>query len=212
MMSEQCALGILKATNFAALKHSNQKRKDSAETPYINHPIGVAYAISNEGKVFDLHIIQAALLHDTVEDTNTTFEELELEFGKAVRDLVSEVTDDKSLTKDQRKANQVDHALHISYGAKVVKLSDKLYHLRDITRDPPRGWNVERIQGYFVWGKKVVDNLRGTNAGLEAALDEVFKQNFHYQGKEYPVLPQNVNLDEFLTRYYASMKLLGKEH
>jgi len=190
--------GILKATSFASLKHSNQRRYDLARTPYINHPIGVAYSVIDEGGIFDLHTIQAALLHDTVEDTDATYEEIEREFGEAVKNLVEELTDDKNLSYHQRKKQQVEKALKFSQKAKVVKLSDKLYNMRDIIREVPQNWSIESVQGYFVWGKKVVDGIRGTNKRLEDALDEVFQKSFVFEDKVYPVIPKNVDLDEFL--------------
>ena len=98
---------LLKAADIAAKKHRDQRRKDSARTPYINHPIGVANILTEEGQVDDLATLQAALLHDTVEDTATTFDEIESIFGKEVRDIVDEVTDDKSLPYDERKRLQV---------------------------------------------------------------------------------------------------------
>jgi len=200
---------VMKAVNFAALKHTNQRRKDVQKTPYINHPIGVAYSVITEGNVYDVRIIQAALLHDTVEDTDTTYEELEREFGKKVRDIVEEVTDNKSITKDLRKRQQVEHALLLSKEAKTVKLADKLYNLRGlINGEMPSFWTADIAQGYFVWSKKVTDNLKGANPGLEKALDEIFKRSFKLDGKEYTALPQNVNLDEFLQQYYEKTKTL----
>jgi guanosine-3',5'-bis(diphosphate) 3'-pyrophosphohydrolase len=98
---------LLKAANFAAKKHRNQRRKDSARTPYINHPIGVANILTEEGDVDDIATLQAALLHDTVEDTDTTLEEIEQIFGEEVRKIVDEVTDDKRLPYEERKRLQV---------------------------------------------------------------------------------------------------------
>jgi (p)ppGpp synthase/HD superfamily hydrolase len=164
-----------KCMNFAAQKHSTQRRKDSAKTPYINHPIGVANILANEGDVTDIDVLMAALLHDTVEDTDCSFEEIEEHFGKDIRKIVDEVTDDKSLPKAERKRLEIEHALTVSPKAKLVKLADKLYNLRDLQREIPEGWNKERADEYFIWAKKVVDNLKGTNVKLEAKLDEVFR-------------------------------------
>lgn len=164
-----------KCMNFAAIKHRDQRRKDPEGTPYINHPIGVAHIIASEGHVHDLEILMAALLHDTVEDTETTFEEIEENFGVEIRKIVADVTDDKSLPKHERKALQIEHAKTVSPKSKVVKLADKLYNLRDLQKATPKGWTDERCEQYFEWAKKVVDNLRGTNKHLEAALDEIFK-------------------------------------
>lgn len=94
-------------------------------------------------------VIAAALLHDTVEDTDTTIQEIEMEFGKRVSDVVAEVTDDKSLPKAQRKLEQIRHTPGTSREAKLVKLADKIYNLRDLQRATPLGWTSERVKEYF---------------------------------------------------------------
>jgi len=166
----------MKCANFAAIKHRNQRRKDPAQTPYINHPIGVANILVNEGGVDDVETLLAALLHDTVEDTETTFEEIEALFGSNVRNIVFEVTDDKTLAYAARKQCQIDKAPHVSKQAKLVKLADKLYNLRDLNRATPIGWSEERVKTYFAWALQVVNGLRGVNAALESKLDELFRQ------------------------------------
>ncbi|XP_074522065.1 guanosine-3',5'-bis(diphosphate) 3'-pyrophosphohydrolase MESH1 [Halichoeres trimaculatus] len=174
-MSSEAVL-LLETVNFAAEKHRKQRRKDTEGTPYINHPIGVARILSHEGGVTDIEVLQAALLHDTVEDTDTSPAELEAKFGSVVARIVQEVTDDKSLPKQERKRQQVEHAPHCSHQAKLVKLADKLYNLRDLNRCTPVGWTTERVQEYFVWASEVVKGLRGTNSILEEQLDQLFKQ------------------------------------
>ncbi|KAM9318273.1 guanosine-3',5'-bis(diphosphate) 3'-pyrophosphohydrolase MESH1 [Pholidichthys leucotaenia] len=170
------ALLLLETVHFAAEKHRSQRRKDPEGSPYINHPIGVARILSHEGGVTEVEVLQAALLHDTVEDTDTTHEELEAKFGPTVARIVWEVTDDKSLPKQERKRLQVEHAPHCSRQAKLVKLADKLYNLRDLNRCIPMGWTSERVQEYFVWASEVVKGLKGTNPVLEAMLEELFKK------------------------------------
>ncbi|NP_001405851.1 guanosine-3',5'-bis(diphosphate) 3'-pyrophosphohydrolase MESH1 isoform 10 [Mus musculus] len=133
------AAQLLEAADFAAHKHRQQRRKDPEGTPYINHPIGVARILTHEAGITDIVVLQAALLHDTVEDTDTTLDEVELHFGAQVRRLVEEVTDDKTLPKLERKRQQVEQAPHSSPGAKLVKLADKLYNLRDLNRCTPTG-------------------------------------------------------------------------
>eukprot|EP00012_Vannella_robusta_P013855 CAMPEP_0206211306 /NCGR_PEP_ID=MMETSP0166-20121206/18056_1 /ASSEMBLY_ACC=CAM_ASM_000260 /TAXON_ID=95228 /ORGANISM="Vannella robusta, Strain DIVA3 518/3/11/1/6" /LENGTH=204 /DNA_ID=CAMNT_0053633129 /DNA_START=1047 /DNA_END=1661 /DNA_ORIENTATION=- len=194
---------VLRAANFAALKHVNQRRK-VGDIPYINHPIGVANYLTEVGKVEDPIAIQAALLHDTVEDTDTTFEELLEIFGEEVTNVVREVTDNKDLTKTERKKAQVEHAKVCSTAAKLVKLCDKLYNLKDILSNPPTFWSAERCQGYFVWSYNVIEGIRGTNAPLEAALDELFQKSFTMNGTTYPALPKT-DLKEFLQGYYKSL-------
>jgi len=167
---------ILKALAFAAHKHRDQRRKDARASPYINHPIALANVLRNEGNIADPVVICAALLHDTIEDTETTPEELEREFGKRVRDVVLEVTDDKRLPKKERKRLQIEHAPHISQAAKLVKLADKICNLRDVAENPPASWDLARRQEYFDWAREVVNGLRGTHPGLERAFDEAFRR------------------------------------
>ncbi|XP_033747311.1 guanosine-3',5'-bis(diphosphate) 3'-pyrophosphohydrolase MESH1-like [Pecten maximus] len=167
---------LMRCVDFAAIKHKDQRRKDVEETPYINHPIGVAKILTEEAGITDLAVIQAALLHDTVEDTDTSFDELDQHFGPEVCGIVKEVTDDKLLPKMERKQQQINHAPHASYKAKLVKLADKLYNLRDLRRCTPRGWTEDRVQEYFVWSSRVVGGLRGTNKNMENSLDDLLKE------------------------------------
>ncbi|CAK9820758.1 Guanosine-3',5'-bis(diphosphate) 3'-pyrophosphohydrolase MESH1 [Anthophora plagiata] len=165
---------IIKCVNFAAIKHKDQRRKDEEETPYINHPIGVANILIQEGQIYDPATIVAALLHDTVEDTETTFEEIENIFGTEVCNIVKEVTDDKSLPKLQRKKLQIENAPKKSHKAKLITLADKLYNLRDLQRAIPIGWSQDRIKDYFKWSKAVIDGCRRTNFNLERELDLIY--------------------------------------
>lgn len=165
---------ILKALSFAAYKHRDQRRKDVNASPYINHPIALANVLCNEGGITDEDVLCAALLHDTVEDTETTPEELTKFFGKTISDIVMEVTDDKALPKAERKRLQIEHAAHASYQAKLVKLADKISNLRDIAVCPPANWDVDRKKEYYNWAKKVVDQARGANAVLEGIFDDVY--------------------------------------
>lgn len=162
---------VLDAAAFAADKHRRQRRKDAEATPYINHPLALATILAKEGGVADAEVIAAALLHDTVEDTETTFAELEARFGPTVAATVAEVTDDKSLPKAERKRLQVTRAAHKSPGAKLVKLADKIANLRDIAASPPADWDAARKANYVRWASEVVSGMRGTNAALEAAFD-----------------------------------------
>ena len=165
---------LLQALAFAAHKHKDQRRKDVDSSPYINHPIALANILCSEGRITDVEVICAALLHDTVEDTDTTPEELEQEFGAAIRHIVMEVTDDKSLGKAERKRRQIEHAARISGQAKLVKLADKISNLRDMADCPPSGWDLQRRQEYFDWAKAVVDRLRGAHGTLERLFDEAY--------------------------------------
>jgi guanosine-3',5'-bis(diphosphate) 3'-pyrophosphohydrolase len=152
-------LMILKACEFAADKHRNQRRKDPARTPYINHPLAVARALAEEGGVKDPEILAAAILHDTLEDTQTTLKELQKAFGRRVASMVAEVTDDKTLPKQVRKQRQIDHGPRKSKGAAVIKVADKICNLRDLKKSPPKHWTVERSRQYRKWAIEVVRSL-----------------------------------------------------
>lgn len=168
---------LLEALAFAAYKHRSQKRKDAESSPYVNHPIALARVLAVEGGVEDLAVLCAAVLHDTIEDTQTNADELTALFGPEVTSVVLEVTDDKTLPKAERKRLQVEHAPHISERAKLVKLADKICNLRDILDSPPADWPVERKKGYFVWAASVVQGLRGANPRLEAVFDAVYARH-----------------------------------
>src|SRR5262245_58070253 len=165
---------LFRALAFAAHKHRDQRRKDAEASPYINHPIALAEVLAREGGITDVEVLAAALLHDTIEDTQTTAEELEKEFGKRITSIVLEVTDDKSLPKADRKRLQIEHAASVSPGAKLVKLADKICNLRDVVERPPAKWDLERRREYFEWSKRVIDRLRGAHPALEAAFDQAY--------------------------------------
>jgi len=167
---------LLQAIAFAADKHRDQRRKDANASPYINHPIALANVLANEGGIDDEAVLVAAILHDTIEDTDTSADELRRLFGKRITGIVLEVTDDKALQKAERKRLQIEHAPHISRRAKLVKLADKICNLRDIIHSPPTKWPLKRRQAYFDWAKAVVDGLRGVHPVLEKAFDEAFSQ------------------------------------
>lgn len=166
---------VLRVLDFAADKHRDQRRKDLPASPYINHPIELADVLCNEGGVCDTVVLCAAILHDTIEDTETTHGELVRHFGSEIADIVAEVTDDQTLPRDERKRLQVEHAAHASDRAKLVKLADKICNLRDMRTRPPAGWDLERRRDYFDWARAVVDNLRGIHPQLEALFDEAYR-------------------------------------
>ena len=164
---------LLATIEFAAAKHRNQRRKDAEASPYINHPLQLAHVLATEGGVSDLKTLMAAVLHDTVEDTETTYVELVERFGKKVADVVMEVTDDKAFVKD-RKRRQVEQAPQMSKRAALVKLADKTCNLRDVAKNPPTGWLLTRKQEYFDWAKQVVDGLPAVNKKMRSAFDAAF--------------------------------------
>lgn len=165
---------LFEALAFAAHKHRAQRRKDIEASPYINHPIALARTLAVEGGVSDTKTLIAAVLHDTVEDTDTSFEEIRAMFGAKVADIVREVSDDKTLEKADRKRLQIEHAPHMSKRAALVKLADKTSNLRDVAASPPRGWSLETKRAYFDWAKAVVDELPPVNKRLRTAFDEAF--------------------------------------
>lgn len=165
---------LTRALLFAAKKHTDQRRKGERAEPYVNHLIEVADLVAQFTDDRDADVLCAAVLHDTIEDTNTKYEELVKEFGQNVADIVQECTDDKSLPKAERKRLQVEHAPHKSDAAKLVKTADKISNLRAILDSPPPDWSLTRKQEYFSWAKNVVDGLRGVNAGLEDEFDKVY--------------------------------------
>ena len=167
---------LLGALSFSAHKHRDQRRKDVDASPYINHPISVANVLCNEGDVAEVAVICAALLHDTIEDTETLRDELVQEFGASITAIVEEVTDDKTLDKDVRKRLQIEHAVHASRQAKLVKLADKICNLRDISSSPPAGWGTHRKQAYFDWANEVINEVRGVHPGLEALFDIEYRK------------------------------------
>jgi guanosine-3',5'-bis(diphosphate) 3'-pyrophosphohydrolase len=176
---------LVTALAFSATQHRDQRRKDVEASPYINHPISLVDVLVNEGGVLNWDVLCAALLHDTIEDTQTTVEELTKAFGKNIASIVLEVTDDKALPKAERKLQQITHAPHSSHEAKLVKLADKICNLRDILASPPAGWDLKRKQEYFEWAAAVVVGIRGSNSKLEKIFDALLeKGRAQYRGIE----------------------------
>jgi len=163
---------LIEALQFAAYKHRDQRRKDKQETPYINHPIAVTHILAIEAGLDDVILLTAALLHDTIEDTETMSEEITKLFGQEVTDLVLELTDIQTVPRVERYATQLKKAPHYSSRAKLIKLADKIANMRDATTSPPALWSSERLMAHYDQSSKVVDILRGTNPKLEALFDQ----------------------------------------
>ncbi|HEY3310064.1 MAG TPA: HD domain-containing protein [Anaerolineales bacterium] len=166
---------LIKAIHFSAAKHRDQRRKDEAHSRYINHPLDVTRRLWETGEVRDQTTLISAVLHDTLEDTQTTPLEIGTLFGEEVLSAVLEVTDDKSLPRLVRKRLQIEHAPNISQWAKLIKLADKSCNLYDLIHSPPRRWSLERQQHYLLWTEQVVAGLRGTNLALEQTYNEILK-------------------------------------
>lgn len=164
---------ILKAASFAAEKHRTcEPRKDAEATPYINHPLDVARILADEGGVDDPEVIAAALLHDTIEDTDTTADELRGLFGERITELVLEVSDNKNLDKDVRKRHQIESAPHKSPGAALIKLADKTSNVRDVGSRPAVGWDEDRRKKYLEWAQRVVQALPISNHSLKKVFQD----------------------------------------
>lgn len=163
---------LLSAVEFAAEKHFGQTRANAEMTPYIVHPLGVARLLWEVGEVRNHSVLTAALLHDTLEDTATTEDEISERFGSAVLHTVKEVTNDPTLQSEENKQRQVDHAPELSQEGRLVKLADRLYNVLDLKSSPPN-WSEEKVERYRLWGRKLLEVLRGTNAPLEEALDRL---------------------------------------
>ena len=177
-MNEHPMMALARVYHFAATRHVQQRRKGEAAEPYMNHLTEVAELVAVATRGSDPDVIIAAVLHDTVEDTETTLEDIGAEFGERVAGLVAEVTDDKSLPKQTRKDLQIEHAAHASRGAQIIKLADKTSNLRALASSPPQGWSDEGIAEYVDWAGRVVNACRGADRGLAAEFDKaasVFK-------------------------------------
>lgn len=169
---------LLHAVQFASEKHKSQRRKDEERTPYINHPLNVAKILWEVGNIRDIRIIIAGILHDTIEDTQTTSQEITAVFGNQVCAWVEEVTDDKRLPKQERKRLQIEYAPFKSHPAKQIKLADKISNVLDIARVAPVGWSVERQKEYVDWAKKVVEGLGCCNRELEKVFEQATSQAY----------------------------------
>ena len=167
---------LLAAIDFAAKKHKDQRRKDIGASPYINHPVYVARVLADIGKVDNTEILMAAILHDTLEDTATTTDDLDQYFGTAVRTMVEEVTDDKQLPKEARKQAQIEHAATLSEGAAMVKMADKIANVQDVMEAPPSGWSQTRRRHYGEWAATVVSRCPDVNPRLKSHFNQLAEQ------------------------------------
>jgi guanosine-3',5'-bis(diphosphate) 3'-pyrophosphohydrolase len=176
LLQSEGITAVIRALKFSAHKHRDQRRKDAEASPYINHPIEMAEILACIGGITDVITLQGAILHDTIEDTQTSPEELEAEFGAEVRALVEEVSDDKSLPKEDRKRLQIEHAAYLSARAKHIKLADKICNIQDVTYSPPPNWTLKRRQEYLDWAERVVAGCRGSNQRLQQYYEERMRE------------------------------------
>ncbi|MBS1871618.1 MAG: bifunctional (p)ppGpp synthetase/guanosine-3',5'-bis(diphosphate) 3'-pyrophosphohydrolase [Acidobacteria bacterium] len=180
---------MLSAAQFAARKHASQRRKGNSAEPYVNHLIEVARLLTELPATFDLNLVVAGFLHDTLEDTNATRTELVEHFGEDVTSLVEQVTDDKSLDRAVRKRLQIQNATLISARAQNLSTADKISNLRSTIADPPRGWTLERRREYFDWAKAVVDRFTGVDPMLKREFESVYSSF----GPELDLQPQSLS-------------------
>ncbi|CAK0803934.1 unnamed protein product [Prorocentrum cordatum] len=159
-------LKLLSTMVFAAKKHRRDVRKDPGGTPYIAHPLAVSRILTEVG-IRDVSVLQVALLHDTLEDTDTTFAELQANFGVEVARAVESLTDDDSLRPATRKLAQLRGVSALPLKAKLVRIADKLHNVWDILRHGIPGWSERRVESYVAWACELVRALEGTHAALE---------------------------------------------
>lgn len=164
---------ILTAARFAAERHAAQRRKGQSAEPYVNHLLEVAELLARTAEDLDTNLIVAALLHDTIEDVGVTREELAARFGEDVAALVAEVTDDKSLPKERRKALQIENAPHKSPRAQALSAADKTTNVRSIATSPPANWSFERRVEYVRWARQVVGRYKDLNGRLAQEFEQV---------------------------------------
>ncbi|MEX2571530.1 MAG: HD domain-containing protein [Gemmatimonadota bacterium] len=171
-MVDSSVAALLDALAFAADKHRDQRRKGAGRPPFINHSIDVAEILARAGGVSDPVTLQAAVLHDTLEDTDTRATELRDRFGAEVAAIVEEVTDDILLPQDERRRSQVECAPRLSTKARLVRLADKIANVRAVAWTPPVDWSRERRLDYLEWTRLVIAGCRGVDPTLERIFDE----------------------------------------
>jgi (p)ppGpp synthase/HD superfamily hydrolase len=159
---------VLRAADAAARWHVHQRRKGAAEEPYVNHLLEVATLVAHATAGADPRLVVAALLHDAIEDQEVPQDVIRNAFGADVLEIILEVTDDKSLPKDVRKALQIERAPHKSARAKILKLADLTSNLRALAASPPTDWSVQRRLEYVAWATAVGAGLAGVTPALEA--------------------------------------------
>lgn len=168
-------LRLSRALDYAAQKHSAQRRKGVAQEPYINHLSEVALLLAEATDGCDTNLIIAGLLHDCIEDQGVTHDELVAQFGDDIAALVRECTDDKSLPKAERKRLQVLSAPHKSARARMLKIADKTANLRSVRLSPPSQWDEKRRHDYFAWAREVVEACGEVNSYLLEKFEEAHK-------------------------------------
>jgi HD domain len=163
---------LTKALLFAAEAHRNQRRKGAAQEPYINHLVEVLDLVVQATDGTDMDVVIAAILHDVVEDTPTSYEHVVANFGERVAKIVRENSDDMSLPKAERRRARIAAMPLKSSEARIVKMADVISNLRAMAVSPPAGWSAERKLGYLEGCRQLVDAARGTDAAIERIFDQ----------------------------------------
>jgi guanosine-3',5'-bis(diphosphate) 3'-pyrophosphohydrolase len=163
---------ISEAAELAARCHSGMARKGRGSEPYVNHLAEVANLLSLATVGADAELVAAGWLHDTIEDTKTTRDELAQRFGLRVADLVAEVTDDMTLPKSERRRKQAEDAPNKSVGAKLIKIADKISNIRARIVPQPSREQQDDLADYLGFAERVVAGCRGANAVLDRMFDE----------------------------------------
>ncbi len=166
---------LTRAFAFAAHRHGGQRRNAAVEEPYLNHLTEVANLLAYATDGGDLVLVCAGVLHDSLEDTETTDEELRTLFGPDIADLVREVTDPPGQDESERRQRQVMHAPTLSPKAKLLKVADKTSNIRERIAHRPAALSDEQLRDYIEWGGMVVAGCRGLNDKLEDAFAEAYE-------------------------------------
>jgi GTP diphosphokinase / guanosine-3',5'-bis(diphosphate) 3'-diphosphatase len=172
---------LIHAIDFAADKHKYQRRKGYLKIPYINHPVKVCKLIADCGET-DIDLLIASILHDVVEDTDTSETEIAERFGTKVAQIVMEVTDNMKLPEKERKELQVIKAPGLSREAKLIKIADKACNMHDIL-NYPLSWTRKRKLYYFNWSFRVFEGCRGLNNQLDNIFIEYYKKGIETYSK-----------------------------
>lgn len=183
---------FLDALNFAALRHRWQRRKGERGAPYVNHLIEVANLLASHG-LDDTDLLCAAVLHDTIEDTDVTADEVRQRFGNRITSLVLEVTDDVRIPKWQQKLRQIEQAGQMSAAAQNLRVADKISNLRGILTSPPQNWSLERKLAYYAWAKRVVDECVRADEGLRRTFETVHGTGLAALQMKRPGAPEPVD-------------------
>ncbi|MDA9400238.1 HD domain-containing protein [Bradyrhizobium sp. CCBAU 45389] len=166
---------VSEAADLAAQRHNGMARKGRGNEPYINHLAEVANLLATATDGADAELVAAGWLHDTIEDTDTTREELAQTFSERVASLVVECTDDMSLPKAERRQKQIEDAPHKSGGAKLIKIADKISNIGARIHSDPTAEERDDLADYSGWAEQVVAGCRGGDTWLDTKFDDAVK-------------------------------------